>query len=130
MKHYLKLKYLLVLPPLVLCGAAICLCHRQSPVRKEITAATENDRTAWLALQGWEAELLTSEAVTIPTDFSGTYADYAAMQEQQQLPLSLYKGERAVRYTYLLKNTEPVLYAELLTAEGLLIGVQYYSPEA
>ncbi len=124
-------KYLLLLPPLLLCAAAVCLSHsaKGRTQLRYIRAETEDARLAWLSSQGIEAERISSQAVTVPRNFSGAYQNYAALQAQLQLPLKEYAGQRAVMYTYSVTGSEPLLYAELLTAEGFLIGVQCYYPE-
>lgn len=125
MKHCLK--YILILPPIALCAAALILSHREQPPQTlTIPAAAEPERIAYLRSQGWEGELLSSQAVIVPQE-DAVYAEYAGLQRRQQLPLYAYTGKRAVVYTYALENTE--LYAELLTADGILIGAQCYSPE-
>lgn len=124
------LKYLLILPPLLLCAAAVCLSHsRSGPKPQYISAATEEARLEWLASQGLEVVPVSSQAITVPLDFSGNYADYASLQEQLRLPLGDYAGQRAVMYTYCITESEPAMYVELLTAGGYLIGVQCYIPE-
>lgn len=124
------LKYLLAVPPLLLCAAAVCFSHSNTQGKHlKIPAATESERLSWLASQGLEAERLSSQAVTIPMDFGGTYAAYAALQAAQLLPLTAYAGERAVCTTYEIRESEPLMYAELLTADGILIGAQCYHPE-
>ncbi|MDE5792868.1 MAG: DUF4830 domain-containing protein [Oscillospiraceae bacterium] len=127
MKKYLK--YLLILPPALLCMVAVIFSHKQKqPATDTIKAYTEFDRSAWLLTQGWNAELLYSRAVTIPYEFNtNTYQTYANLQIQQRLPLERYAGTRGVLYTYELENSP--LYAELLTADGILIGAQCYLPE-
>ena len=121
-------RYLLVLPPAVLCMAAVILSHRsREPQAVKIPASTEADRAAYLLSQGYEGEQINSRAVRIPQTTDGAYADYAALQIAQHLPLSDYAGERAVLYTYALVESE--LRAELLTADGILIGAQCYVPE-
>ncbi len=129
MKQYLK--YLLILPPALLCITAICLSHAGSSSMEplQVPAADETARLAWLSDHGWQCEAVSSQAVIVPTDFSGTYMDYAALQETLHLPLEAYSGQRAVLYTYYIKGSEPPLYAELLTADGFLIGAQCYHPE-
>ncbi len=123
-------KSLLILPPLLLCGLAVCLSRAHPGVETAvIPAATEEERLHWLASQGLQAQELSSRCVTIPSEFSGTYACYAALQEQQHLPLTAHAGAQAVCITYEVTDCEPPLYAELLTAEGLLIGAQCYHPE-
>ena len=120
------LKYVLIMPPLLLCLAALWWSHRNVPA--EIPAATETQRLQWLQAQGLAAEFLAFEMVEIPVDFSGNYADYAALQEMQEMPLADAAGKSGVLYTYQVADSEPPLYAELLTADGILVGVQCYRP--
>ena len=128
MKRYVK--YLLIAPPLVFCAAAVCLSRSNSrDTQQEIPAVTEDQQLQWLAMQGLQAEMLHSEQVTVPFDLGGNYADYAALQESQQLPLSAYAGRNASRFTYEITDSDPLMYAELLTADGILIGAQCYRPE-
>lgn len=123
-------KYLLILPPLFLCGLAVCLSHGDpAGTAAEIPAATEDERMRWLASQGLQAAPLRSQAVTVPSDLGGSYTCYAALQEHQQLPLAAYAGKTATCITYEVTDSEPQMYAELLTADGLLIGAQCYLPE-
>ena len=126
MKQYLK--YLLILPPAILCGVAVILSHqKKTPATDEIRAAAESDRSTWLMLQGWNAELISSRPVTVPAEITETYAEYAHLQILQRLPLMQYAGKHGVLYTYQLENSD--LYAELLTADGMLIGAQCYRPD-
>lgn len=130
MKQYLK--YLLILPPVLVGILAVCLSHSGTSGKdavQQIPAADEAARLSWLAARGLDCEAVSSRAVTVPLDFSGVYGDYAALQEALCLPLEAYSGQRAVLYTYQVKDSEPLLYAELLTAEGILIGAQCYRPE-
>ena len=123
MKNYLK--YLLILPPAVLCGVAVILSHqKKTPATDEIRAVTESDRSAWLMLQGWNGELISFRPVTVPAEVTETYQIYAGLQDRQRLPLMQYAGKHGVLYTYQLENSD--LYAELLTADGILIGAQCY----
>ena len=126
MKNYIK--YLLILPPAILCCIAVILSHqRKQPSADLIRAVTESDRSAWLMLQGWSGELLNSRPMTVPSEFPELYADYVNLQTKLRLPLMQYAGKHGVIYTYQLDNSE--LYAELLTADGMLIGAQCYYPE-
>ncbi|MBE6876201.1 MAG: DUF4830 domain-containing protein [Ruminococcus sp.] len=128
MKNYQNyLKYLLILPPAVLCCVAVILSHqKKAPATDEIRALTESDRSAWLMLQGWNGELLSSRPVTVPAEITEIYTDYASLQTLQRLPLMQYAGKHGILYTYQLENSD--LYAELLTADGMLIGAQCYRP--
>lgn len=126
MKNFLK--YLLILPPALLCCIAVILSHqKKQPAADQIQAATESDRSAWLMLQGWNGEFLYSRPVTVPEEFPESYAEYVNLQLRLRLPLEQYAGRHGVVYTYQLENSD--LYAELLTADGMLIGAQCYYPE-
>lgn len=128
MKRYVK--YLLIAPPLLLCAAAVCLSHSNSGnEQQEIPAASEEQRLQFLAMHGLHAEVLHSEQVTVPWDLGGCYAEYAALQEAQQLPLAAHAGAAASCITYEVTDSDPLMYAELLTANGILIGAQCYHPE-
>lgn len=128
MKRHLK--YLLIAPPLLLCAAAVYFSHSSSAgTQQEIPATSEEQRLQWLAMQGLRGEMLHAEHITVPAQFSGCYADYAALQEFQQLPLAAYAGMSASCITYEITDSDPLMYAELLTADGILIGAQCYHPE-
>lgn len=128
MKRYVK--FLFITPPFLLAAAALCLSRGHSgDAQQEIPAVTEEQRLQWLAVQGLPAELLHSEPVTIPPQCSGSYEAYAALQEAQGLPLAAHMGGSAECFTYEITDSDPLLYAELLTADGILIGAQCYHPE-
>ena len=126
MKRYLK--YLLILPPAILCCVAVILSHqKKSPAVESISVSSEAERSEWLMLQGWNAELLNSRLVTVPAELNDFCTDYTILQTKLRLPLAQYAGKRGVLYTYRLENS--ALYAELLTADGILVGAQCYHPE-
>lgn len=108
-------------------GFAVFL-HFRDPVQ-EIPAATQAQQLEWLAAQGLDAEPAETQEIRIPLDFSGNYADYAALQSQLQLPLRKYAGKSALCATYRIENGTQPMYAELLIADGILIGAQCYTPE-
>ena len=118
-------KYSLLLIPAAVIIALVC-CHQNTPVLPSIPAATEDQRIAFLRSEGWEGPPIGTQTITIPQP-DGIYADYAALQAQQQLPLTEYIGQQEMLYTYALKGTD--LIDELLTAEGVLIGAQCYDPQ-
>lgn len=106
--------------------AVILLTHARKPEPLTIPAATETQRSAFLHSCGWDASLLDVQNVIVPVEDS-VYTDYAALQRVQNLPLHRFAGERATLYTYTLRDSS--LCAELLTADGVLIGAQCYLPE-
>lgn len=122
------LKYLLILPPAVLCCVAVILSHqKKAPATEMISVASEEQRSEWLMLQGWNGIFLQSRLVTVPAELGEEFTDYLLLQQKLRLPFTQYAGKHGVLYTYRLENSE--LYAELLTADGILIGVQCYHPE-
>ena len=128
MKMKRSVRYLLVLPPMLVGGLALVLCHagRREAAMPQIPCAVEEERLSYLAQKGWHGELLGSRAVIVPDVQDAVFSDYAALQVQQHLPLAGYAGKRAVEYTYRLEE-EP-LYAQLLCADGILIGAACYTP--
>lgn len=120
------LKYIFLLPPVLLCAAALALhCRETSPGSVPIAAASEEERIRYLRSEGWEGELLSAQAVTVPAEETVPEA-YAGLQRRQQLPLHEHAGTQGMVYLYSLRNSD--LYAELLTADGILIGAQCFDP--
>lgn len=115
----------LIVLPAALCAVAFAVCSRP-PAPREIPAGTETERLAFLASCGMEGELVSTVRITVP-QADGIFADYAAMQRIQQLPLTAHIGEPAAVYTYTLHGSS--LRAELLCAGDVLIGAQLYLPE-
>ena len=103
-----------VLAGLVVLAAIICgiiLLVALGPGRDTGTAGsgelrTNEDRVAYLNSLGWVVEEtpLESRDVVIPRTFDGVYADYIALQREQDFPLEEYGGMEATRYTYRVKN--------------------------
>lgn len=116
---------LLILPAAVFLGVGVLLMQPGTP--EGICAAQETDREIYLFTQGWKGEQIAAQEVIVPDGQDAVFADYAALQTAQGLPLSDYAGHSAVRYTYRLRDAP--LYAELLTADGILIGAACYDPE-
>ena len=84
------------------------------------------DAAAYLAALGWEVdpEPLEVRDILIPRQFSGVFADYAALQKQQGFPLEKYKGMDAVRYTFRIRNYptgESGIVADLVVSGSTVI---------
>ena len=100
----------------------------------EVKCATAAEGAAWLREQGWEVDPQpTGELeVVIPAEFDGVYESYNDIQKSQGFDLSRYKGETAVKYTFLVKNypqeTDGVA-ANLLVHDGKLIAADLSSLE-
>lgn len=60
----------------------------------------------FLAEYGWvtEEKEIETEEIFIPQDFDDVYENYNELQKQVGLDLEKYKGKKAVRYTYIVKN--------------------------
>lgn len=122
-------KYLVILVPVLLCAVLLLLyCGkiREKEPMQEIAAATEAARQEFLCTKGLQGVPVSWKDAVIPEEFTGIYAEYAALQEMQLLPLRKYAGEEAVVYTYVL--SEEGMYAELLTVNGILAGAHCYKP--
>ena len=114
---------LLTVPVLVGLGALLFL---RDDKPKGIPAASETDREIWLFTQGFKGELTDTQELIVPSPEDAVFAEYAAMQAAQGYPLAQYAGQSACRYTYRL--TTGGLYAELLCADGILIGAMCFDP--
>ncbi|MCR5717720.1 MAG: DUF4830 domain-containing protein [Oscillospiraceae bacterium] len=111
---------------LFLCAGVFLLLRREQA--DGIPAETSEDREIYLFSQGWKGRELTAREITVPDTDDAVFAAYAALQETQGLPLSRYAGKRAVMYVYRLEQSP--LYAQLLVADGRLIGAMCTDPAA
>ena len=98
----------------------------------ETKCATAAEGAAWLREQGWEVdpEPTGQLEVVVPQKFDQIYESYNDIQKAQGFDISRYKGERVMKYTYLVKNypQEPEgVAANLLVHEGRLIGADLCS---
>lgn len=77
---------------------------------------------------GWEIEIPYTERceVVIPEIFDEVYNNYNIIQQHAGLNLINYRGKKALRYTYIVKNfpvkTEETVYANVLSIDGIPIG--------
>ena len=77
---------------------------------------------------GWEVgrRPVKTEAVQIPDTFDVVYTDYNKLQKDSGFDLEKYKGQKAMRYTYIVKNYPDVdageIYANVLIIDGTVIG--------
>ena len=94
---------------------------------KNCKLETNEDRLSLLTELGWEVAMQPEETteVRIPAEFSDVYERYNLIQKEQGLDLSDYKGEKVMRYTYLVvnhPNGESNIRATLLVKDNRLIG--------
>lgn len=93
-------------------------------------AEDEAQRIAFLSQYGWKIneEPIEVTEVIIPSEFNETYSAYNQIQKDQSMDLEPYKGQRAKKWVYEIKNypgyPEDCGYirATLLIADGLVIG--------
>ncbi|MBQ8959692.1 MAG: DUF4830 domain-containing protein [Ruminococcus sp.] len=102
------------------------------PESASVAAATVSDRIGYFASHGWEVEEICGKAVTIPSELSLLYEDYALIQDKQGLPLREYLGREALLYVYEVKNYSPdskKMLAELLVCDDTAVASLVYSED-
>ncbi|HCC34932.1 MAG TPA: DUF4830 domain-containing protein [Ruminococcaceae bacterium] len=113
-------------------SSSIIIGASQLSGEKGFSAATDEQRRAFLARFGWEVEStpLMQNTVIIPSEFDEVYSPYNEMQLEQGFDLTPYKGQTVSRYCYAVLNypgADPVM-ANLLVFEGKIIGGDIDSP--
>lgn len=105
---------------------------KQVPESDYTSAASVSERIEYFASHGWEVEEIAGKNVTIPTEFTSAYEEYALMQDKQGLPLREYAGRNAQLYVYEVKNYSPEsrkMLAELLVCDDTAIASMVYSED-
>lgn len=71
-----------------------------------ITAATNEERVAYLEALGWQVEPQPIETLDLqlPEKLEGEWDAYAKLQKGQGLPFSEFAGQAVKRYTYTVTN--------------------------
>ena len=118
----------------VLIAAAFALGANKKPVVNDgaisYKARTAADCISFLSQFGWTVneEPVEVREVIIPSDFNDTYEAYNAIQKNQSLDLEPYKGFRAKKWIFEVKNypdypaDSGYIRATLLVYEGTVIG--------
>lgn len=102
------------------------------PASPPVSASDVAERMDYFASHGWEVEEIGEKSITIPTDFSQVYEEYAAIQDKQGLPLREYAGKNAKLYVYKVKNYSPEsrnMLAELLVCDNTAVASMVYSED-
>ena len=75
-------------------------------VSQPVDASTNSGRIAFIINFGWKVSSNPVEDVeiVIPQTFDALYTNYNSIQKSQGYDLSLYKGKRIKRWTYLITN--------------------------
>ncbi len=95
-------------------------------LKTEYSGATNEERVNFLRNFGWEIVNEPAEIVevVIPETFDSTYSAYNDLQKTQGMNLENYKGMRAVRYTYSVKNYPKAAEGEGVEANLLVVDKQ------
>lgn len=131
-----KRTFILISAALVMGAAIILVPGRESgtkaPQEGKVSAATVSERIDYFASHGWEVEEIAGKEITIPTDFSQAYEEYALMQDRQGMPLREYAGRNGQLYVYEVKNYSPEcrkMLAELLVCDDTAVASMVYSDD-
>lgn len=95
---------------------------------------SNEERLYLLTSLGWKVDMQPAEAaeVRIPAEFSAVYDQYNLIQKEQGLNLEQYKGDKVMRYTYVIVNHpsgESSVRATLLVRNNKLVGGDISSPK-
>ena len=89
-------------------GSALLLagCFGGDKETEVITAATNEERVAYLDGLGWQVEPQPIETLDLqlPEKLEGEWDAYAKLQKGQGLPFSEFAGQAVKRYTYTVTN--------------------------
>lgn len=92
----------------LLIGSALLLagCFGGDKETEVITAATNEERVAYLEALGWQVEPQPIETLDLqlPEKLEGEWDAYAKLQKGQGLPFSEFAGQAVKRYTYTVTN--------------------------
>lgn len=119
-----KARLISVTAILLLLGIFLASRALKSP---EQNAETAQERLAYLASLGWEADPSGEDAqrVTIPDCSEGAMASYNELLKRGGFDLSPYQGQTVDLYCYRLLNypgTEETVYLALYVSDGRVIG--------
>ncbi len=137
-----KLRIFSLIVLAVLAGVGISLLTKGESTVSDMNgivlkAGNAEERVAFLSQFGWEVseEPLEVAEVMIPSEFDDTYILYNEMQTEQGFNLEKYKGVRAKRWTYEIRNypgypeDSGCIRANILVYEGNVIGGDVCSVE-
>lgn len=89
-------------------GSALLLagCFGGDKTAEVITAATNEDRVAYLNGLGWQVQPDPIETLDLqlPDRLEGEWDAYAKLQKGQELPFAEFAGQAVKRYTYTVTN--------------------------
>ena len=93
-------------------GSALLLagCFGGDKETEVITAATNEERVAYLEALGWQVEPQPIETLDLqlPEKLEGEWDAYAKLQKGQGLPFSEFAGQAVKRYTYTVTTSPEI----------------------
>ncbi|MBE6789401.1 MAG: DUF4830 domain-containing protein [Ruminococcaceae bacterium] len=99
----------------------------------DLFASDNAQRVAFIKSNGWQCEKEPFEIteILIPTEFTSIYHSYEALQKSQGLSLEAYRGKRAVRYSYKIKNnsSKTDAVAELVVIDEKIVACAVLNTE-
>ncbi|MDE5771311.1 MAG: DUF4830 domain-containing protein [Ruminococcus sp.] len=128
--------FILILTAVIIYAAIFLIPEKttepETSEKPAISASTVSERIDYFASHGWEVEEIAGKDITIPSDFSEAYEEYAVFQDRQGMPLREYAGKNARIYVYEVKNYRPEnnkMLAELLVCDDIAIASMVYSED-
>jgi hypothetical protein len=129
-KKYKKIWLILFIILIVLIAIAVVFVKKAATEKTldEVFAMSSNsERVAFLNEQGWivKPDPVSTEEVTIPTEWGSDFADYLALEKSQGFDLERYAGETAEVFTYDVLNYPDYpenVTANMIVKDGKLIG--------
>lgn len=95
-----------VLAVALLCVLVGCFGKSSAPDQQPISAASNDERLAYLTELGWQVDPEPIETLNLqlPEDLAEECGEYVAIQDQQGLPFGQFGGKTVSRYTYTVTN--------------------------
>lgn len=125
------LKIILFLILAVIAAAALMFftkAKEETETDEMLTMSSNAERVEFLNKQGWivKPDPVSKEEITVPSEFDGAYAEYAALQKSQGFDLEKYKGKPAMVIKYQVLNypdhPENVTAAMMISSDRLIGG--------
>jgi hypothetical protein len=125
-----KIWLLLFVILLCLIAAAVAFVRKagaEKTLDEAYAMSTNAQRVAFLNEQGWivKPDPISTEEVTIPSEWGSDFADYLALEHSQGFDLERYAGETAEVFTYSVLNYPDFpenITANMIIKDGKLIG--------
>ena len=114
-----KMLYYVITVAIIVGIAAVCMVFADDDNSKNIS---------FLKSYGWVVDEKPIEQISfdIPKEFDEVYKNYNELQNLSDNDLEIYKGKKAMRYTYIVKNfplkTEQTVRANVISVNGEPVG--------